>query len=89
MLIADDKTRLNAELMASFLYGLAIGPFTYNLITLVLFLIIYEIIIALWNPPYRVTDRCKLLYSYLAGFIISRTIYSKYYDCDILPEWIP
>lgn len=83
------STRLNVELMGSFIYGIVMAPFTSNLITLILFLILYEIIIALYLPPYRIVDRCKLLYSYISGFLIGRTIYAHCYEEEILPSWIP
>lgn len=73
------------QLLISFIYGAIVGPYATSLVILVLSLILVEVVYAICNISYSITSRYELLYAYLAGWIISRTIF-----CDeIFPNWIP
>lgn len=76
---------LTLTLLISFIYAFIIGSFSKTLIFFFISLIFFEIIFYYYSANYIISQRCALLYAYLAGWLMVRTIFNE----QVLPNWVP
>ena len=79
----DDKCSPIYQVIMSFFWGLIFGPWTYGLLFMIYFIIFQELLYYLFTRTksiyYNIFIRTGVIYSYILGFIIGRTL-----SCDCI-----
>jgi hypothetical protein len=80
-----EKLSFSIILLISFIYAFVVGIFSKTLIFFFISLVFFEIVFYYYSAYYDISQRCALLYAYLAGWILVRTMFSE----RVLPDWVP
>lgn len=74
---------LTSQVVISFFLGILFAPWSYGLLYLIIFFIIYEIVYFCICTNYNVIDRILITLSYFVGFFFARILF-----CDELVRWV-
>ena len=79
----DNKCSPIYQVIVSFFWGLLFAPWTYGLLFLIYFIVYQELLVYLFTRTktnyYNIFIRTGVIYSYILGFIIGRTL-----SCDCI-----
>lgn len=68
--VKKDVVSIEGQLIASFAFGVLCGPFTYSILILLLFFVLYEIIFFIIYKKWPVKLRLSVIVAYIIGLLI-------------------
>lgn len=70
----QDITGFEIQLLLNFCFGVLFSPWTFSLFYTLLFFIVYEIVIYIYNINYSLETRLYIVMSYFTGYAIGRLL---------------